>query len=115
VQVARRNGNEEWHRFARSLLDDWVRRAAESLDLGVRDAILCHGATGIAHIFNRLYQTEGDLRCRPLAIAWYERALEMRQQGRGVAGFEMYTRPEDSDVCLALSGRCYPVAKRRSL
>ena len=52
LQVARRTDREDWHKFANELLNhclDWPQEVS-----GIKDAPLCHGAIGVAHIFNRL-------------------------------------------------------------
>ena len=61
---------------------------------GISDAAICHGAAGAAHAFNRIYQTEGDPRCRDAASIWLERVLEMRKPGQGVGGYLALTRPD---------------------
>jgi hypothetical protein len=84
-QVARRAEREDWQKFASKLLDhclDWPLEES-----GIKDAPLCHGAIGVAHIFNRLYQSENDSRCRDAAFIWFERALGMRQRIGGAGGF----------------------------
>jgi hypothetical protein len=54
----------------------------------VVDATLCHGAAGVGHMFNRLYQATGDARLGGIARYWLSRALgEFRRAGQGVAGF----------------------------
>ncbi len=54
----------------------------------VVDATLCHGAAGIGHMFNRLYQATGDARLGGIARYWFARTLrEFRRASQGVAGF----------------------------
>lgn len=53
---------------------------------GVIDAGLCHGAAGLAHLFNRFYQATGDDRFRDAARGWFERTLAMRGS-EGVGGY----------------------------
>jgi hypothetical protein len=48
---------------------------------------LCHGATGVAHLFNRLYQGSGDPRFRQAALFWFEHALAAAKPGTGVGGY----------------------------
>jgi len=74
-----------WERAARSV----VRRAAERPpeEAEVVDAGLCHGAAGLGHLFNRMFQTTGEPRLKEAAKYWFQRTLEMRRPGRGIAGF----------------------------
>ncbi|HKW00064.1 MAG TPA: lanthionine synthetase C family protein [Vicinamibacterales bacterium] len=61
----------------------------------VRDSALCHGALGVAHIFNRVYQSTHDLRFRQAANAWYERSIALRRPGVGIDGFFQYRTDSD--------------------
>jgi hypothetical protein len=92
LQASKSAGREDWRSFALQLLDDCLARPAETA--GIRDAALCHGATGSAHIFNRICQAEGDQRCLRASLEWFDRALEMRKPGEGVGGFFAFTQPE---------------------
>lgn len=66
--------------------------AARAVDLGtVRDAGLCHGAAGLAHIYNRCYQASGDDTFAEAARMWFVRALAMRRP-EGVGGFLAWLR-----------------------
>ena len=56
-------------------------------DSGVIDACLCHGSTGNGLMFHRLYQMSDEPAFAPVAASWYERALEQRQPGQGLAGY----------------------------
>lgn len=66
-----------------------AKRAAERPpgECGVVDAGLCHGAAGLGHIFNRLYQATGEPVLRRAAIGWFQRTLDMRRPGNGIAGY----------------------------
>lgn len=53
---------------------------ARSLDgRGVVATGICHGAAGVAHIFNRMYQTTGDALLGEAARGWIDRLLAMRR------------------------------------
>jgi hypothetical protein len=71
-----------------------ARRAAQRgrKDAGVVDAGLCHGAAGLGHVFNRMYQATGEPWLALAARSWFERALAMRRPGRGVGGYEAWQR-----------------------
>ena len=69
-----------------------ARRAAQRPpeESGVRDAGLCHGAAGVAHLFNRMYQATGDPGLGEAARFWFGRTLDMRRPGRGVGGYQAF-------------------------
>lgn len=71
--VARRLGREDWLRFAKSLLDASLVRPLEQ----VTEVGLCHGAMGIAHVFNRAYQSEHDVRYKEAANRYYMHGLAL--------------------------------------
>jgi lantibiotic modifying enzyme len=75
----------DWRDEALAIARVAARRSFE--DTKVSDAGLCHGATGIAHLFNRIYQATGDEELRDAARRWYRIALDMRRSGQGLAGF----------------------------
>jgi lantibiotic modifying enzyme len=54
---------------------------------GVIDASLCHGAFGVAHLFNRLYQTTGLTRLGLASRHWFTVALDLREEGVGIGGY----------------------------
>jgi hypothetical protein len=61
---------------------------------GVVDAPLCHGAAGLAHLYNRMYQATGDRRFLEGSLSWFDRTLEMKRDGEGVAGYSSW-RPDE--------------------
>ncbi|MDQ3913997.1 MAG: lanthionine synthetase C family protein [Actinomycetota bacterium] len=87
--AARATGREAWERAAIDIASSAARRSPG--DAGVRDACLCHGASGLAHLLNRLHQATGAPDLRDAAVHWYRAALEMRRPGRGVAGFTTWS------------------------
>jgi len=57
----------------------------------VRDAGLCHGSAGIAHIFNRVFQETGDPLFKEAAIYWIDQALAMAVGDESTpAGYQAY-------------------------
>src|SRR5262249_41487720 len=72
-----------------------ARRAAgrPPEESGVRDAGLCHGAAGVGHLFNRMYQATGGPTLGAAARSWFRRTLAMRRPGRGVGGYQAF-RPD---------------------
>ena len=109
----------EWETAGTALMDRCVAWPVDRT--GVLDAALCHGALGVAHIFNRAYQDDGNETYRNAARVWFEHGLAMRQPGKGVGGFLAW-KPEkpnwDPDpsflsgsigIALALLSAIYPV------
>jgi hypothetical protein len=88
LQVARTIGRRDWDRFAHAMLDHCL-----SFTDPLLDPALCHGTAGAAHMFNRIYQAEGDLRCRDAAVKWFERTLALRQPGADAGGFLVRRTP----------------------
>jgi hypothetical protein len=62
-----------------------ARRPAE--DCLVVDACFCHGAAGLGHLFNRMYQETGEPELKYAARFWLLRAMRMRAEAEGVAGY----------------------------
>jgi hypothetical protein len=77
-----------------------ARQAAGRRGDGTRaiDTGLCHGAAGLGHLFNRLFQSTGDPAFREAALHWLERALAMRRPGSGVGGFQSAAFTESGEV-----------------
>jgi lantibiotic modifying enzyme len=92
--AARCVGEPAWEREALAVA---LRAAARPADqAGVQDAGLCHGAAGLGHLFNRLYQATGEPRLAEAARFWFRRTLELRRPDRGIAGFAAFA-PEHAE------------------
>lgn len=85
LTAARCAGKKDWEREAVAIGMLAARR--EPGQTGVKDAGLCHGAAGLGHIFNRLYQATGEAELGRAARDWLGRTLALRRPGEGVAGF----------------------------
>jgi lantibiotic biosynthesis protein len=73
--VAARHADEPlWEDAA--LLVAWEAAVRPSAECGVLDAGVCHGAAGLAHIFNRLYQATGKAVFQAAALRWVERIFD---------------------------------------
>jgi lantibiotic modifying enzyme len=77
-----------------------ARRASErpSDQAGVVDAGLCHGAAGLGHLFNRMYQASREPPLAEAARFWFERAIQMRRPGRGIGGYEAWTLGDEGEM-----------------
>ncbi|HEY0990027.1 MAG TPA: lanthionine synthetase C family protein [Kofleriaceae bacterium] len=62
-------------------------------DAQITDTGICHGAAGIAHLFNRMAQATGEAALRAAAVTWIGHTLAMRTE-LPLAGFPA-NLPED--------------------
>jgi lantibiotic modifying enzyme len=85
-----------WEQEARAIARRAAQRPPE--ESGVVDAGLCHGAAGLGHLFNRLFQATGDQCLAEAARFWFERTLQMRRPCRGVGGYEAWQLDDDGQV-----------------
>jgi len=81
-------GQAAWEREALAIAQSTLQRPEEQS--GVRDPGLCHGAAGLAHIYNRLWQSTGDEAFATAARFWIERTLALRNPGQQIAGFQAW-------------------------
>lgn len=86
--TARSIASKEWESEALALARAVAVRDREVT--AVRDAGLCHGAAGLGHQFNRLFQATGDPILGKAARHWFDETLELWQPGRGFAGVESW-------------------------
>lgn len=104
--AARCARNADWERDAVDLALAAARRPPE--ETGVVDAGLCHGAAGLGLLFHRLHYATREARFADAALAWYRRALAMREPGRWNGGFGAWdpgTREMTEDAGF-LAGAC---------
>lgn len=92
LAAARALGDAELQREAISILLD---TAAPGRDTGVVDAGICHGAAGLAHIFNRAWQATGDARLKDAASDWLQRTLRFVKRDGDEVFFDAGTYPKD--------------------
>ncbi len=102
LAVSRMIGDEELAGQAEQIAQRAMRIPEEGTR--VADAPLCHGATGLAHIFNRFFQATGDETYRDAARFWIERALAFHRPGQGVGGFQANRGEEWDDFPGFLEG-----------
>jgi hypothetical protein len=80
---------EDWFEESLALARGAASRRMD--DAGVIDAMLCHGAAGNAHLFNRLYQASGDAVLRETALYWYEVTFDYFDPDKAPSGFLFMT------------------------
>jgi class I lanthipeptide synthase len=92
LAAARHTQQDAWEREALELARRAAARVTEAPE--IKDACLCHGTAGVAHLFNRLFQASGDPALGDAARFWALRTLEVRQPGVGIAGFSAWRLDE---------------------
>ena len=97
--------------LARSIALDCAAR--DEASAGCRDAGLCHGTGGLAHLLNRFYQASGEPALRDSARDWFARTLALRGTEQGFTAYRGEDRPReglhglvegDMGIALALLG-----------
>lgn len=74
---------------------------------GLVDAGLCHGTSGVAHIFNRFYQESGQDEFRLARNYWLEQTLNLATFTDGLAGYKTYQQENwvlDSSLLEGVTG-----------
>jgi lantibiotic modifying enzyme len=95
LYAARCVNRQDWEQEAIQIA---LSAAAHSVEKsGVVDAGLCHGAAGLAHIYNRIWQATGADELAEAARFWYQHTLAIRQPQYEVAGFPAYRPIEDAE------------------
>jgi lantibiotic modifying enzyme len=95
--AARALADRELEQAALEIARAAARRPAEHA--GVMDAGICHGAAGLAHLYNRLYQATREPLFKEAATSWFARTLEMRRPGEGVGGYLAWAqRPGQEEI-----------------
>lgn len=86
AQIAKK---KEWEGMAvKTILHASKRR--DPVAEYINDAGLCHGAVGVAHLYNRMYHYTGLEKCRETALYWYDKTLKFAVNEDGLAGFKTF-------------------------
>jgi hypothetical protein len=100
--AARATGEKDWERQALDLAGAAAGRLRHLA--GVVDGGLCHGAAGLAHLYNRLHQATGEPRFRRECLAWIEHLLALRRPECGIAGWQAWRATHRGDTAPAAGG-----------
>jgi hypothetical protein len=85
---------DDWEAAALAALERAVARPPGDSD--VQGASLCHGAMGLAHLWNHVWQRRPSDALRASIEHWTEAALGGRVHPDGIAGYSVW-RPEHDD------------------
>jgi lantibiotic biosynthesis protein len=84
LMAAQGVGDAGWEQAAVALASRAAERPASQT--GVVNACFCHGAAGLAHIYNRMYQATGEPKLRRAALYWLELTLDFYRLARDKGG-----------------------------
>lgn len=89
-RAARLLGDQDLEAFSLEVLTFAAHSRRGLLENKVIDAGFCHGAAGVAHIFNRMYLYTGNPVFIEAALYWTERVLEMATYENAYAGYRIW-------------------------
>lgn len=95
LTAAHYTGDHELAEYALDVAHEAARRPLQ--DTGVRDAGLCHGSAGLAHIYNRMFQGTGDPELARAAEFWFAHTLASRQEHLPNAGYQAWMPGADNN------------------
>src|SRR4029453_2615946 len=84
LMAARGAGDAGWKKAAVALACRAAERPAS--ETGVVNACFCHGAAGLAHIYNRMYHATGESKLGAAAQYWLERTLGFHRRASETGG-----------------------------
>lgn len=85
----------DWEKSALDALGRALARPPGSSD--VQGASLCHGAMGLAHLWNRMWQRTQSGELRDAITYWTTVALDMRRYPDGLAGYSVWDPSSDEE------------------
>ena len=88
-QAAQAAKNKEWAKIAADVLADSTSRR-DLKENSVIDTGLCHGASGIMHIYNRAYHYIGGDVFKDTTLYWAQQTLNMAKYEDGLAGYKAW-------------------------
>jgi lantibiotic biosynthesis protein len=105
-QTARLLGNPDWLQYSEKIIDRCIARGPD----GIVDAGLCHGAVGVAHMFNRIYQQSGQSKYKHAAKDYYSLAIQLTNDKKNLPK-STGQRFIDGDIGIALGllAACHPI------
>ncbi|WP_143307140.1 lanthionine synthetase C family protein [Chitinophaga vietnamensis] len=70
----------------------------------IKDACLCHGSAGVAHILHRVGAASGDAQVQQGALKWLQTTLQFNHHPEGPAGYRYFQHPDYIDSYNLLEG-----------
>lgn len=95
--------NKDWQQEAIDIFLASIKRNDIEKEM-IKDAGLCHGTAGIAHIYNRMYWETNILDFKKIANFWVDKTLEMSYHKNSLAGFSAFYENHFEDDYSFLEG-----------
>ena len=92
LQAARALDRPDWELDALVIAERAAARPRASA--GVEDGMVCHGAAGLAHMFNRMYQASGRACLRAAALRWYQATVDYYDPSSCPTGYRCLVREQ---------------------
>jgi lantibiotic modifying enzyme len=76
-------------------------KMAESRDINqclVKDASICHGSSGVAFIFHKLYRMTRHTKLKEAADFWLGQSLDMLYHKEGIGGYKYWTMDDSKNT-----------------
>lgn len=81
--------DKDLEKFALEVFNHTMSRTEEHQTF-VKDAGICHGSSGIAHIYNKMWHATGEVKFMQACDYWMDRTLKYSVNNDTVSGFKMY-------------------------
>ena len=82
--------NDEWLNEAYDILYHIYSKRNNLEENGIHDANICHGAAGVAHIFNKVHQYSKIPDFKSATDLWIDHTLSFAKYHDGIAGFKTF-------------------------
>jgi lantibiotic modifying enzyme len=81
--------NKDWKKKAIEIFKNSATRR-DLQTYNIMDACFCHGTSGIAHFYNRIYHYTDYEPFKETALYWYDQTLKMAKYNDGAAGYKRW-------------------------
>jgi len=93
LMASHKFSNKNWKKIALEMLEHCCNH--KNIDeTSINDACLCHGTSGIAHIFNRLFYETKKPVFQETSVFWLMQTLNFAKFCDGLAGYKMWNSIE---------------------
>ncbi len=88
LQTAKVIDDDYLYKYSIEIIKKITSRRTQN-ETGIVDAGLCHGSSGVAHIFNRIHKLTGITLLKESVEFWLKKTLEFSVNGQGTVGYRI--------------------------